>query len=160
MNIDFERNVSQNSVLASWALWSAAVRYDKEVKSEHGIPFNQIFVVLPFALHERSASVIKSKTMTEGSFYRALTDDRSLIVGLQQRLQHHSSTTLRALSVSFASKLLLLDRQALEVAPGRKTLPDTPDQAVKDILSAAKRIGYWLAVTDFAVMCNLLKIRY
>ncbi|MCG8587216.1 MAG: DUF6521 family protein [Pirellulales bacterium] len=160
MDIRFERDVSQNVALASWALWSATLQYDKTLKSERGIPFSQMFIVLPLSLHEPSAAIIKSKTMTEGSFYRALTDDRTLSVGLQQRLQNYSETTLKALNVSFSSKLLLLDRDALEVVPGRKTFPGRATDEIKVISNAAKRVGYWLAVTEFPVLCNLLRIRY
>lgn len=161
MDIHFEREVSQNLVLASWALWGAALRYDQELKSERGIPFAHMFIVLPLAFHQQSASIIKNKTMKEGSFYRALADNRTLMVGLQQRVQNYSDITMKALNLSFASKLLLLDKDSLEISPGRKTLPEgNPEQDVKTIINASKRIGYWLSVTDFSVLCNILRVRF
>ncbi|QDU14015.1 hypothetical protein CA11_18190 [Gimesia maris] len=161
MDIQFEREVSQNLVLASWALWGATSRYDEEVNSERGVPFPQMFLVLPLVFHKKSASIIQAKQMTEGSFYRALTDNRTLIVGLQQRVQNYSDITMKALNLSFASKLLLLDKDSLEIAPGRKSLPaGTQENDVKIIIKASKRIGYWLAITDFSVVCKLLRIRF
>lgn len=161
MDIQFEREVSQNLVLASWALWGATLQYDKELKSERGVPFTHIFVVLPLVFHQQSANIIQGKTMTEGSFYRSIAENRTLMVGLQQRLQSYSNITLKALNLSFASKLLLMDEDTFEISPGRKTLPDgTPQQEVNTIIKASKRIGYWLAVTEFSVLCNILRIRF
>jgi hypothetical protein len=165
MEIDFEREISQNALISSWGLWACAVRFHEEVKGSRGIPFPQMFIVLPLLLHQKSAGVIKGKTMVAGSFYRALGEDRTLVVGLQERLQGHAWNTLRALNLSFASELLRLDRDTLQIYPGLRKLPNgavvsSLPEDVQQVINAGRRVGYWLAETEFDVICSLLKIRY
>jgi hypothetical protein len=160
MDIRFERDISQNIGLASWAIWEAVVRFDQEVKAARGLPFPHVFVVLPLVLHRRSAEMIKAKTMTEGSFYRTLTEERGLSAGLQERVQGFANTTLNATNIACAAKLLLLDPDSLFLFPGRKSIPVTASPEAKQVLQAARRIGYWLAITDFPILCNLLRIRF
>lgn len=165
MDIDFEREVSQNVAFCSWALWECCHRFDDQVDSARGIPLPQMFLVLPLTLSKRVADTIQTKNMTEGSFFRALTEDRSIMAGLQRRLHGQAVRTRRALNLSFASGLIRLDRDVLEVYPGRKSLPGQPAMSslaedFKRILFASRRLGYWMATTEFSVICNLLKVRY
>jgi hypothetical protein len=159
VDIAFERDLSRNPALAASALWAAAFRFSEEAGSERGIEFEQMFIVLPIAFHRRSAESVQGKTMTEGSFYRAIAADRTLVVGLQERVQDCFRITLEAMNLAFASRLLVLDPQRLQIYPGRKSFPCGIPKDVKPIMGSAKRVGYWLAVTDFPVLCNLLRIR-
>lgn len=160
MDIRFERDISQNISLAAWALWATAMRFDKEVHAARGVPIVSMFVVLPLVFHRESAIAIKSKMMTEGSLFRTLTEERGLNAGLQERLQSLSVTTISAINIACAAGILFCDREALTLSPARKTLPVTLNDESKLVLNAAKRVGYWLAVTDISILCNLLKIRF
>ncbi|HBN76684.1 MAG TPA: hypothetical protein DD473_12870 [Planctomycetaceae bacterium] len=163
MDIDFEREVSQNAVLGSAALWAATNQYCEDIDTDRGVPIAHLFLVIPLVFHRQSAETIYKLQMTAGSFYRAMTDEKTITVGLQRRLQNHSRNTFEALNLAFASKLLILDQEELEVIPGRKSLPFTyPKHATdaKNIVAAGKRVGNWLAVTEFPVLCKLLRIRF
>jgi hypothetical protein len=166
MDLQFERRVAQNTAIAAWAIWTCAVSFDKEAGPERKLFFPYCFLVLPLSFHQSTARAVSKLQMTEGSFYRALTQNRTIVVGLQSRIRSLSGDTYRALNLSFASGLLRLDKdEPLSVCPGRKTLPSQfpaslMPQDVAEIIATARRLGYWFATNEFSAICDLLRVRF
>lgn len=162
----FERRVSQNTALGAFAVWQSAVSFTDETKSDRGLPLTHSFLVLPLVFHRASAEVISTKQMTEGSFFRAITEARTISVGLQARVSAMYSQTCSAVNLGLASALLRMDKEGdYQLYPSRKSLPgeqprSTLGEDVSTILKASRRLGYWFAVTDFATLCNLLRVRF
>ena len=166
MDLRFERHVAQNTAIEAWALWACAVRFDRTVDSERGLQLPFCFLILPLVFHGATAKAISGLTMTEGSFYRALTQNRTIMLGLQSRVRGLADDTFRALNLAFAAGILRLDKtETLSVFPDRKTLPSAlgstqPSEDVTEIMGAARRLGYWFATNELSVVCNLLRVRF
>jgi hypothetical protein len=166
VDLRFERRVAQNTAIETWALWSCAVRFDQAVGPERGLELPFCFLVLPMVLHASTAKAISGLQMTEGSFYRALTQNRTIMLGLQSRVRSLADDTLHALNLAFPARLLRLDKaEQISVFPGRKTLPPPLTAAqmsedVTQIIGASRRLGYWFATNELSVVCSLLKVRF
>ena len=126
-----------------------------------GVMLPMAFLVLPLTFHQRTATVLASKTQP-GALYKALADDREITVGLQMRMQAMSERTFHALSIGFHTDLLLLDRDhQRQLIPGRKTPPVThATDEVKIILNGAKRVGHAFAEMTLVQLSTHLNIRF
>lgn len=161
IDVLFEQRVIQNTGLAAETIWQAVHEaYDAKGRTE-GVPFPLAFLVLPLAFHQRTATILASKTQP-GALYKALAEDREITVGLQTRMQAMSERTFHALSIGFHAGLLEMDpNRQRELFPGRKTPPVThvtPD--VKVIFAAAKRVGHALAEMNLVQLSTHLNIRF
>jgi hypothetical protein len=161
IDVLFEQRVIQNTGLAAETLWQAVYEaYDTQGRTE-GVSFPLAFLVLPLAFHQRTAASLVSKTQP-GALYKALADDREILVGLQTRMQALSERTFQGLSIAFQTGLLRLDQDhRRQLLPGRKTPPVTHvTDEVKTILGAAKRVGQALAEMSVVQLSTHLGIRF
>lgn len=161
MDILFEQHVIQNTGLAAETIWQAVESaYEAKHRTE-GVPFALAFLVLPLTFHELSAKALASKTQP-GALYKALADEREIIVGLQSRMQAMSDRTLEGLSIGFHTGLLLLDRdKQRQLVPGRRSPPvKHATEEVKTILNAAKRVGHAFAEMTTVQLATHLGIQF
>jgi hypothetical protein len=161
IDVLFEQRVIQNTSLGAEAIWQTVNEaYETRGRTE-GVALPLAFLVLPLAFHQRTALALATKQQP-GALYKALADDRELIVGLQTRMQAMSTRTFHALSIGFQSGLLLLDPDhERHLIPSRKTQP-VPHftEDVKTILSAAKRVGQAFAEMSLVQLSTQLNIRF
>lgn len=161
IDVLFEQRVIQNTGLAAEAIWQAVCEaYEAKGRSE-GVPFPLAFLVLPLTFHQRTAVALSAKTKP-GALYKALSDDREIVVGLQRRMQALSERTLQGLSIGFQTGLLRLDQDPLrQMIPGRRTPPVSHQtDEVKMILGAAKRVGQAFAEMNIVQLSTNLGIRF
>jgi Family of unknown function (DUF6521) len=161
IDVLFEQRVIQNTSLAAETIWQAVREaYEGKGRSE-GVALPLTFLILPLAFHQRTATLLASKTQP-GALYKALADDREITVGLQLRMQAMSERTLQALSIGFHSGLLQLDQDyQRQLIPGRKTQPVVhATNEVKTILNAAKRVGQAFAEMTLVQISTHLSIRF
>lgn len=161
IDVLFEQRVIQNTGLAAEAIWQAVHEaYEMKDRTE-GVPFPLVFLVLPLTFHQRTATVLASKSQP-GAIYKALAEDREITVGLQMRMQALSERTFHALSIGFSTGLLRLDQdQQRQLIPGRKAPPVEHITAdVKIILKAAKRVGQTFAELSIVQIINHLEIKF
>lgn len=161
IDVLFEQHVIQNTGLAAETIWYAVNEtYNAKGRAE-GVPLPLVFLVLPLTFHQRTASVLASKTQP-GALYKALGEDREIRVGLQSRMQAMAERTFHALSIGFHTKLLVMDSDSTrQLVPGRKTPPVTHQTGeVKMILSAAKRVGQGFAEMSMVQIAVNLGIRF
>ena len=80
IDVLFEQHVTQNTGLASEAIWQAVYEaYQAKGRSE-GVSLPLAFLVLPLTFHQRTATSLASKTQP-GALYKALSDDREITLG-------------------------------------------------------------------------------
>jgi Family of unknown function (DUF6521) len=161
IDVLFEQQVIQNTGLAAEAIWQTVHDAYEANDRTQGVPLPLVFLVLPLTFHQRTARILASKTQP-GALYKALADDREIIVGLQERMQAMSERTFHALSIAFHTGLLRLDQDHLrQLIPGRKTLPvaHVTDE-VKIIMNAAKRVGHAISEMTVVQLSTHLQIRF
>jgi hypothetical protein len=161
IDVLFEQRVIQNTGLAAETIWQAVHEAYEAGGRTEGVTLPLAFLILPLAFHQRTATVLASKTQP-GALYKALAEDREITVGLQMRMQAMSERTFHALSIGFHTGLLLLDPDhQRHLIPGRKTQPVThATEEVKIILNAAKRIGHAFAEMTVVQLSTQLNIRF
>lgn len=161
IDVLFEQRVIQNTGLAAEAIWQA-VHEAYEIKGRtEGVPFPLVFLVLPLTFHKRTATVLSTKNQP-GAIYKALAEDREILVGLQSRMQAMSERTFHALSIGFSTGLIRLDQDhQRQIIPGKKASPVThATEEVKTILKAAKRVGQTFAELSIVQLTNHLEIKF
>jgi len=161
IDVLFEQRVIQNTGLAAETIWQAVHEAYEAGGRTEGVTLPLAFLILPLAFHQRTSTVLASKTQP-GALYKALAEDREITVGLQMRMQAMSERTFHALSIGFHTGLLLLDPDhQRHLIPGRKTQPVThATEEVKIILNAAKRIGHAFAEMTVVQLSTQLNIRF
>jgi hypothetical protein len=161
IDVLFEQRVIQNTGLAAETIWQAVHEAYEAGGRTEGVTLPLAFLILPLAFHQRTATVLASKTQP-GALYKALAEDREITVGLQMRMQAMSERTFHALSIGFHTGLLLLDPDhQRHLIPGRKTQPVAhATEEVKIILNAAKRIGHAFAEMTVVQLSTQLNIRF
>jgi hypothetical protein len=161
IDVLFEQRVIQNTGLAAEAIWQAVQEaYEAKGRTE-GVAMPLAFLVLPLTFHQRTATVLSTKTQP-GAIYKALADDREITVDLQMRMQAMSERTFHALSIGFHTGLLQLDQDhERQLIPGRKTPPVAHvTNEVKVIMNAAKRVGRAFAEMTLVQLSTHLNIRF
>ena len=161
IDVLFEQRVIQNTGLAAEAIWQAVCEAHEVRGRAEGVSFPLAFLVLPLTFHQRTAASLATKTQP-GALYKALSDDREIVVGLQSRMQALSERTFQGLSIAFQTGLLGLDQDHLrQLIPGRKTPPVIHVTGeVRTILSAAKRVGQAFAEMSVVQLSTHLGIRF
>ena len=161
IDVLFEQRVIQNTGLAAEAIWQAVHEAYEAKGRAGGISLPMVFLVLPLTFHQRTATVLASKTQP-GALYKALADDREITVGLQMRMQALSERTFHALSIGFHTGLIRLDQDhQRQLIPGKKTQPVAhATDEVKTILNAAKRVGHAFAEMTLVQLSTHLNIRF
>ena len=161
IDILFEQRVIQNTGLAAETIWyTVNETYMMKGRTE-GVSFPLIFIILPLTFHLRTANVLASKNKP-GAIYKALADDREIIIGLQHRMESLSARTLQALSIGFSTGLLLFDRDYQhQLVPGKKQPPVTHiTEEVRIITKAAKRVGQSFAELQLVQIATALGVTF
>jgi hypothetical protein len=161
IDVLFEQRVIQNTGLAAEVIWQATNEAFEASGRVEGVPLPLIFLVLPLSFHQRTAAVLASKTQP-GAIYKAIAEDREILVGLQMRMQAMSDRTFDGLSIAFHTGLLSLDQgHKHRLLPGRKSPPALhATEEVKTTMNAAKRVGHAFAEMTLVQISTQLNIRF
>jgi len=159
----FEYDLVQNSAIGAVAMHAAILQCYESSGRMIGMPLPQSMLVLPLVFHRRTRSTI-SKMMFSSSFYRALVEQRTIPVGLQHRMESMQKLSLSAVNLAFGSSLIKRNPKSDDLSFVPSRLSPVPfggdDVDTKDIIPAAKRVGYWIATVKFETMCSLLCVRF
>ena len=161
IDVLFEQRVIQNTGLAAETIWQAVQEAYETKGKAGGVSFPLAFLVLPLTFHQRTAGVLAGKTQS-GAIFKALAEEREIVVGLQARMQAMSTRTWQALSIGFHTGLITLDQNGShDLYPGRKSPPVThTTEEVRTILAAAKRVGHAFAEMSLVQLSATLNIRF
>jgi len=159
----FEFDVVQNTALSAVAIHAATLQHYQSTARTRGVAVPGLMLVLPIILHQPSRMTVAGKVL-DGSFYKAISEDRAMVVGLQSRMQSMASQSFRAINLAVASGLIGIQRDA--VAPGT-LIPSrmsesfkASDHETRSIIAAAKRVGHWLATVQITALCSVLNVRF
>ncbi len=164
MRKPIEYEIIQNPVLGAAAITQAVIEY-REARDE-GMPLALVMVVLPMVFHKETTELIAGMNKVGGGLRRAIREDRTLSVGLQQRMEKMAELSFTALNLALScKKCLTLDLETnILVIPCRKTMPGADmgygDGGGGEILKAAMRVGYWLGSYNMTAMCRQLDLRF
>ncbi len=142
-------------------LHRAVVGYHKE--AETGMPFELMFLVLPFVLHERTRGRLPAKVTTQLTTW--LLDERDILLGFADRAADLVPYTQESILYLTNHRLLLLgDDGRFSVGPakfrqGIGKLTDASDE-VRDCHKMSRAVGRWLALSGSSTtMFALLGIK-
>jgi len=160
MDAAFEIDVVQNEVLATELLWHAVSECSKQSDGLKGMSLHSTFLILPIAMHLRSANALAKRT-GKGAFLRTVAENRDFSVGLQQRMEALSGRTLAALNLGFAARLLTFEQTRLQVFSSRQTpTARHVDGEISVSMTAAKRLGQAVAELEFPQLITILGVRF
>jgi hypothetical protein len=159
----FEFNLVQNPALGAIAVHAAVIQCYESTGRAHGASLPPLMLVVPMVFHKETRDAISGKVL-DGSFYKAIADNRAIPAGLQHRMEAMSELSFASLNLGAAAKLIERDPQDTGVffKPRRLSAvsikPANPD--VQDTIAAAKRIGHWIATIRLETLCSLLGVRF
>lgn len=155
----------QNPVISSIALHSFVHGYNNVATNRENIlkypKVEYLFYVLPIVYHQRSLNRFESSR----SMQRALEDDNSITIGLQERAVKMINQTYEALNLSFSKKLLTINTEnmTIELLYCSKRIP-LPQNMKNDnlirIQKCAVQLGSIFAKTDERNIQVYLNIRF
>ncbi len=154
-----EYSIVQNYALGALALWNFSYEFYKNSENKQGPTLPLLMLVLPMVLHKETVLSIYTR-QKEGGFYRAITENKIIQVGLQQRMEAMSEKTLRSLNLAFASDILGYNKSNTQIIPKQKPPSASMyNDETNKIIRASQRLGYWFAELSLEQICLYLKIR-
>jgi hypothetical protein len=160
VNLEVEASLVQNPALGATMLWSFVNRFFDQTREKQGPLVFLAFPILPMVFHEETVQAL-SKRRFAGGFHLGLTENRTLTVELQERMESFSRQTLESLNIAFASALITFDKRTGELHPIRRTHPfEIRAKELGDMDRLARRLGFWFATTPLDQLCTLLRIRF
>lgn len=162
----FEKHVAENYAITAFALYAACRQFSQNTSEFAGLTLPQALLVPALVFHRKTAESFAKKTRTEGLFYRVVTENIQLIVGLQSRLQDSYDRTMRSIHFGVSTKILFVEKKssffvgASIIARPSATFGVKAHSDVQLILRAADRIGYCLANTEFSIVRAALRIEF
>ena len=152
-----EPEIVQNDALSGLLLWA----FTKEfcAKQPAGVALLWFSPVLPLVFHHDTVKAVSHRRF-DGGIYLALTEDRTLVSGLQHRMESMMAQTFAGLNLAVASKLLKLDDNRQRVTSLRRTEPMPLGGKIKPLIATAERFGYWFGSSTPEEVVSLLQIRF
>ncbi len=159
-----EFRLVQNEVFGATVLWTAVAEHFVATKKVSGMPLPLSMLVLPLCYHLQTAKSISSCSPASG-IYMALTKDRAIPAGLQNRMIDMAGQTFDAIRVGVNAGLLSVDKSesSIELLPNRKTKPSEfrfDHDQTKYIERAARRVGRWFGEIPPSTICSLLRVGF
>ena len=160
MDLFFEQNLTHNAALASHLI-SVAVRecYEQNDRKSGG-QFPAAFSILPLVFHKNTAESFANKKRP-GILFKALSDNREIPLGLQERMEGYADLTLASLNLAITLDLVYLDiNGTFEIVPGKVSKMNFIHPYIKTAINAAKRVGQTLSELSIEQLCIYLNIRF
>ena len=157
MNRLIEPEIVQNDAIAAVVLWAFVNEYCT-LKPE-GVSLLWLVPILPIVFHNDTVESIYNRNY-DGGMLLALAQDRTLVSGLQGRMESMTAQTLSALNVALAAKLIEIDESGRNVVSLRRTPPFTYGLNIKPLIATAERLGYWFGSSSDDMIASSLRIRF
>ena len=156
-----EFDVVQNHVLGAHILREFVKFYQRESENEEGPIMALVLPVLPLVLNQAVTKSVSKRHFIEGSLIKTISEDKTLYIGLQARMEKMADQTLASLSMAFSLKLLEYDRETTIVQVLSEKAPKLEDcKNYRDMLNASRRLGSWFAKLTFQELVSVFKIYY
>ena len=160
-------DILQNTTIGVIAIHSFILGYNtvtKEKKKEIIDPhINHLFYILPIVFESSSVETFKSSR----ELYTAISRDKTITLGLQDRANKMSTQTFDSLNLGFSKGIFTLDKESMRIGltedyEKRSILNKMKirDQYFKDIRDASFRLGNIFAKKDEKMLQLTLNIRF
>lgn len=164
MKIIYEHDIIQNSAVASLALRNFCQSYYDAKDKEQGPPLPLIMPVLPIAFNEYMVSKLHSRNF-DGGLFKAITEDATLFMTLQNNMELMYKQTFQALNLCFSTGMLNYNRETAELLPkktriGVQGASSQMFDGFKKIEATTIRLGYWFAKLRTEHILTILNIRF
>jgi hypothetical protein len=154
----------QNTALGATLLWRATTGYN-EASESNPCPLPLLFVILPILFQEDTAEFVVRTRKHSGlqlfaqKFSETTASKSDLLLNINRRAIAMRQQTLEALHLALSEHLLVLRVNNGDVFPVSTTRPvaNIP-QAVRPLLDAAEKLGYWFGQRTLFEVQQLLKI--
>jgi hypothetical protein len=160
-----EVSTIQNTALAATLLWRAACGYDDASESTP-CPLPLIFLVLPILFQQDSAEFVIHTRKNSGlqlfaqKFADTTTSKNDVLLSINNRAIAMRPQTLEALRLSISKRLIAMRIDVGCVFPISTTAPIARiPEAVRPLLDAAEKFGYWCGQLTLFEIQQLLKVR-
>ncbi|MEP3209541.1 MAG: three component ABC system middle component [Maribacter sp.] len=161
-------DVLQNNAIGIIAIHSFILGYKKVVLNKHSgkesaPSFSSLFYVLPIVYGESSLKSFKSSF----ELYTALSKDRSITLGLQERAQKMSAQTLDSINLGFSKNIFIFneENQTIDLSEKFNSISilntmkiSTP--FLKEVRTASFRLGNIFAKKDDKMLQITMNIRF
>lgn len=164
MRGDFESSVLQNPALGALLLWQVARAFTDRHPDGAAPQLPFFLLALPMLFHAPTVRRIKAMNFDSG-LMKAVSDGPEIALGLQDRLKRSAGISLQALELACASHLLVREygsgfpsfrAEGTALPPGARSVA----QDVRDMMSAARRLGVWFADDGIQGACLRLDVRF
>jgi hypothetical protein len=162
-------DILQNNAIGLIAIHSFILGYksvaiNKDISKKDLTPsFNSLFFVLPVVYGESSLKSFKSSN----ELHTALSKDKSISLGLQERAKKMSSQTLDSLNLGFSKKIFTYDKENntidLNEKYSSKSILNTMkinNSYLKEVRTAGFRLGNIFAKKDDKILQITMNIRF
>lgn len=162
-----ETKLIQNPALGSVLLWRFTTGYAKGSEINSPTPLPLLFLVLPIALHQETATFVKSTQKSSGlrgfagKFNESRHAKNDLILSIQPRSISMRNLTLHSLRLAITSRLVTLDTQTGTVIPLSSTAPRAGiPESVRIMLKAVEKLGVWCSQVSLHEVSVILKVGF
>ncbi len=161
MKTNFEIELVRNTAFGAVALWRFARSWTDQTDRASFPSLPIMMLVMPMVCHEATVKAIAFRNK-DGALLKALAEDRTVVLGLQRRMESFAARTFRSLNMAIASNLITIDRAGgVAIQPTRASQPFVfPSDDAKDAIQAADRLGHSIALSGVETSCTLLGVRF
>lgn len=161
MNTNFEIELVRNTSFGAIVLWRFTRSWFDQNKKQSAPPLTALMLALPMVCHEATVSAIADRNK-DGALLKALSEDRTIALGLQSRVQTFAQRTFRSLNLAIAAELVTIGRSdGVRVLPTRANQPFVySSDGAENAIKAADRLGHSISLTGLETACSLLGIRF
>jgi hypothetical protein len=159
MKLESEAELVQNPALCALVICTFVTEFFGQSKKLKGptIPF--VLPVLPMVMHGETVETLARRRYS-GGLHLALSENKTLVLDLQERMEAATELTLSALNICFASSLLGYDQSNGQVIPKKGIGFQSVSEEVRDMINTSNRLGYWFSTINSDQLCSMLRIHF
>jgi len=161
-----ETDYIQNSGIAAVLLWRAICGYTKSNENAP-CPLQLLFLVLPILFHEETAEFVIHTNKSSGlqlftqKFGSTKSCKNDLLLSINARALDMRRQSFEALQLGMLKRLVALRVDDGMVFPISTTTPKfNIPEAIKPLMSAADKLGFWFGQHTLFEIQELLKVRF
>lgn len=157
---DPEFTAIQNEALGATILWTFCRHYADNDTAGNGPQLPLLMPVLPLIFNARATSSLFRRNLV-GGLFKAVTEDRTLMLGLQDRMEKMSGQTFGAINLGIAAGILAYDSDSARIISINRFKPEGLSFGdANKMRYAAKRLGVWFATMQTSQVALLLRISF
>ncbi|KEI92418.1 three component ABC system middle component [Clostridium botulinum] len=158
--IDIEYKILQNTPLSSILLWKFVLSFEKNKNDD--INIFVLLIILPIIYNTDSRKTLYSKKL-KGGLYRAINENKYIILGLQNKVNKMAVQTLRALNMACACGLLGYKNGlvfSIKKNINKYSLNKIEKGEVKEMIKVSEKLGYWFSQMTIDQICLTLGVDF